>query len=130
MLRETLSQYVNQLGGYKVQGKKAEDYQKILKHSLDLEEAGASALVLECVPSPLATEITHDLSIPTIGIGAGLDVDGQVLVLQDLLGMDTQFKPRFVRQFAQGEKWLKDSIDGYTEAVNQGAFPSKEESFQ
>ncbi len=123
-------QYVNQLGGYKVQGKKAEDYQKILKHSLDLEEAGASALVLECVPSPLATEITHDLSIPTIGIGAGLDVDGQVLVLQDLLGMDTQFKPRFVRQFAQGEKWLKDSIDGYTEAVNQGSFPSKEESFQ
>lgn len=122
-------QYVNQFGGYIVQGKDEVGYQKILQHSKELQEAGCHALVLECVPSALAEEITDSLDIPTIGIGAGLGVDGQVLVLQDLLGFNEDFQPRFVRHFAKGEKWFSEAIQSYTRSVDNKLFPSQEESF-
>lgn len=122
-------QYIHQMGGYKVQGKTTEGYQKIFNQALQLQDAGCTALVLECIPSNLAQDITTEVSIPTIGIGAGLNVDGQVLVLQDLLGFNFDFSPRFVRQFAQGENWLKDAVNGYTRAVTQQEFPTPQESF-
>ncbi len=123
-------QFVHQFGGYKVQGRDSQSYQKILQHSKDLEEAGCSAIVLECVPSELAREITSQLSIPTIGIGAGPAVDGQVLVLQDLLGFNMDFKPKFVRQFAQGHDWMNQALTHFTQSVQSINFPKDEETFQ
>lgn len=123
-------QHVNQLGGYKVQGRSEETAQKIKSHALALQSAGCHALVLECVPSSLATELSFDLDIPTIGIGAGSNVDGQVLVLHDLLGFNSDFKPRFVRRFAQGKDWMNDAIEKFTESVHSGSFPASEESFK
>ena len=122
-------QYVHQFGGYKVQGKSKTQHQIILEHSLALEAAGCHAIVLECVPNGLAKEITDSLSIPTIGIGAGHQVDGQVLVLQDLLGFNEDFKPRFVREFAQGEQWMIQAINSYSHAVANLHFPTSKESF-
>ena len=123
-------QYVHQFGGYKVQGKSNEQQKQIHTHALELEKAGCHAIVLECVPNSLAQKLTFDLDIPTIGIGAGIDVDGQVLVLHDLLGFDENFKPRFVRNFAQGEDWLKKAVNDYIMQVNKKSFPRLEESFQ
>ena len=123
-------QFVHQFGGYKVQGKTNEAKEKILKQSIDLEKVGCSALVLECVPNDLAQLITKTLSIPTIGIGAGLKVDGQVLVLQDLLGFNSDFKPRFVREFAHGQEWMNDALKEFTSSVENQSFPSTTESFQ
>ena len=123
-------QYVHQFGGYKVQGKTKNQQQVILEHSMALEEAGCHAMVLECVPNLLAQKITASLSIPTIGIGAGKQVDGQVLVLHDLLGFSEDFKPRFVREFAQGESWMRQALDDYSQAVEAQHFPKLEESFQ
>ena len=122
-------QYVHQLGGYKVQGKTAETYKIILEHSYKLQEAGCHALVLECVPAALAEELTQTLTIPTIGIGAGINVDGQVLVLQDLLGFNKTFNPRFVRKFAQGDQWMSQALDEFSRAVEEQSFPSTEETF-
>lgn len=122
-------QYIHQLGGYKVQGKDSVTSQKIFQQALELEQAGCHALVLECVPMKLAKKITEKLSIPTIGIGAGPFVDGQVLVLQDLLGFNEDFKPRFLRQFAQGENWMQKGIHDFTQSVRNLNFPSKKESF-
>ena len=122
-------QYVHQFGGFKMQGKSQEDGQKILDHAKKLEQAGAHALVLECIPQALAQAITRSVQIPTIGIGAGLDVDGQVLVLHDLLGFNSNFKPRFVRFFAEGEKWMESAVDQFSQAVADKTFPNKEESF-
>jgi 3-methyl-2-oxobutanoate hydroxymethyltransferase len=123
-------QYVHQLGGYKVQGRDKKTSRLIFDHSKRLQEAGCHALVLECVPSELAQKITDALSIPTIGIGAGPFVDGQVLVLQDLLGFNEEFKPRFVRQFAQGHIWMKEALEQFSQSVANQSFPSREESFQ
>ena len=123
-------QFVHQFGGYKVQGKTEEAKNKILKQSIDLEKSGCSALVLECVPNDLAKQITNTLSIPTIGIGAGIHVDGQVLVLQDLLGFNSDFKPRFVREFAHGHKWMDEALKQFTSSVEDKSFPSSQESFQ
>jgi 3-methyl-2-oxobutanoate hydroxymethyltransferase len=122
-------QFIHQLGGYKVQGKTDESFKKILDHSRELEKAGCQAIVLECIPNSLAQTLTAELSIPTIGIGAGLNVDGQVLVLQDLLGLTKDFKPRFVRHFAKGESWLKGAINDYSQSVTNLSFPNNEESF-
>lgn len=121
-------QYVHQFGGYKVQGRD-QGRQLIYDHSIKLQEAGCHALVLECVPSSLASDLTEKLEIPTIGIGAGFNVNGQVLVLQDLLGFNNDFQPRFVRQFAKGEGWMKQALADYTSAVTDSLFPNKEESF-
>lgn len=122
-------QYIYQLGGYKVQGKDSGTSQRIFQQALELEQSGCYALVLECVPRQLAQKITQKLSIPTIGIGAGDFVDGQVLVLQDLLGFNEDFSPRFLRRFAQGEKWMQNGIKGFTDSVQDLSFPSQAESF-
>ena len=123
-------QYVNQFGGYKVQGRTGEAFDSIVKQALELEKAGCHALVLECVPNTLAEKITEILEIPTIGIGAGLGVSGQVLVLQDLLGFNSDFKPRFVRRFAEGDDWMQKAVSSYSDSVAALSFPTLEESFK
>ncbi len=122
-------QSLNVLGGYKVQGKTEAQAQKIMEDAVLLESAGCFALVLECVPAKLATEITARLKIPTIGIGAGAKTDGQVLVFQDLLGLNTEFKPSFVRHFIDGAGLLAQGIDAYAAAVKSQEFPADENSF-
>lgn len=123
-------QFVNVLGGYKVQGKTIESAARLKEDALRLQEAGCFAIVLECVPKKVAQEITDALSIPTIGIGAGSDTDGQVLVFQDLLGLNADFSPKFVKQFVDGFDVFKNGINDYVAAVATGAFPSDEHSFE
>ena len=122
-------QSVNTFGGFKVQGKDQAAVDKLLADAKAVEEAGAFAVVMECVPAPLAKKITDMLTIPTIGIGAGVDCDGQVLVYQDMLGMFGDFVPKFVKQFAHiGEAMVKGFKD-YDEAVKNKTFPTKEHEF-
>jgi 3-methyl-2-oxobutanoate hydroxymethyltransferase len=123
-------QSVNTLGGYKVQGKTEAAYQKIINDAKALEEAGCFAIVLECVPTPLAQAVTKALAIPTIGIGAGNVTDAQVLVWQDLLGLNNDFKPKFVRRFADGAKIFTDALNEYHQGVLDTSFPSESESFK
>ena len=118
-------QSVHQLGGYRVQGKTADEYQQILNDALALEKTGASLLVLECVPSALAKEITASLKIPTIGIGAGADCDGQVLVLHDMLGVSS-LVPKFSRNFLEDQANIPAAIDSYVQAVKAQTFPGLE----
>ena len=122
-------QSVEAFGGHKVQGRNEGAAAQILADAQALAEAGCFALVLECVPAPLAKAISEQISIPTIGIGAGADTDGQVLVLHDMLGMDVQFKPKFLRHYAQGHQLVNDAINRYHEDVQSGAFPNREESY-
>ena len=122
-------QSVNAFGGFKVQGKNKAQAKQILEDALAVERAGAFMVVLECIPEKLATLITQQLSIPTIGIGAGNGCDGQVLVYQDMLGMFEGIKPKFVKQFAQIGKEMKEAFSAYDEAVKAGSYPSKEHSF-
>jgi len=124
-------QSVDALGGYKVQGRDEEQARKIIDDALALEKAGASMLVLECVPQELAKEISDRLTIPTIGIGAGNNTDGQVLVLQDMLGLNQDFNPKFVRNFMLDENVnsVADAIGNYVKAVKDKSFPSAEHSF-
>lgn len=122
-------QSVNTFGGFKVQGKDQATVDKLLADAKAVEEAGAFAVVMECVPAPLAKKITDMLTIPTIGIGAGVDCDGQVLVYQDMLGMFGDFVPKFVKQFAHiGEAMVKGFKD-YDDAVKNKTFPTKEHEF-
>jgi 3-methyl-2-oxobutanoate hydroxymethyltransferase len=122
-------QSYHQLGGFKVQGRDVGGRERLLSDARTLEDAGAYAIVLEAIPMDIAREITESLSIPTIGIGAGVSCDGQVLVSYDALGMDESFKPRFVRRYETlGEK-IKDAIAHYVADVRAGAFPSNTESF-
>lgn len=122
-------QHVLALGGYKVQGKTIDSQQKLISEAKALQDAGCFAIVLECVPSDLARTITKEISIPTIGIGAGNDTDGQVLVFQDLLGLQTEFKPKFVKYFLEGENVLVNSINQYVKEVETKAFPDEAHSF-
>lgn len=122
-------QSVHQLGGFKVQGRDDKAKIKIKEQSLALQEAGCFSLVFECVPSALATDITAILDIPTIGIGAGSGTDGQVLVLQDLLGMTKGFKPKFLKTYWNGFDALKDIFNKYHEEVVEGRFPTEKESY-
>ncbi len=122
-------QSINQLGGFKVQGRNEKAQEAIKRHALQLQEAGAFSVVLECVPSHLAYEITKSLEIPTIGIGAGVDCDGQVLVLQDMLGMNNEFKPKFLRQYFNGVEELKKSFNKYHSDVIHKEFPTEKESY-
>jgi 3-methyl-2-oxobutanoate hydroxymethyltransferase len=122
-------QSIHQLGGFKVQGKTEDSAQRILKEAKELESAGCFAVVLECVPSHLAKAISEELQIPTIGIGAGPDCDGQVLVLQDLLGMNVDFKPSFVRTFLDGRALIGQALNSYHQSVIEHSFPNKKESF-
>lgn len=122
-------QSVNALGGYKVQGKTEEAAKKLIEDSLAVEEAGAFALVLECVPAKLAELISKKLSIPTIGIGAGAGCDGQVLVYQDMLGMFSDYTPKFVKKFADVGQVMTEAFKAYVEEVNNGSFPEEKHTF-
>lgn len=123
-------QSVNAFGGFKVQGKSAEEAKRVIADAKAVEEAGAFAVTLECVPSDLAAYITSILSIPTIGIGAGKECDGQVLVYQDMLAMYSDFTPKFVKKFGNAGEVMKNSFASYCEEVKNGAFPSKEHTFK
>jgi 3-methyl-2-oxobutanoate hydroxymethyltransferase len=123
-------QSYNVLGGNRVQGRDPEVAKKIKDQASDLEKAGCFSLVLECVPQDLAKEITAELTIPVIGIGAGNSCDGQVLVLPDMLGMLPDFSPRFVRRFTQGAQWVSQAVKEYINQVKAGDFPNEKESFQ
>lgn len=122
-------QSVHALGGYRVQGKSVETAQKLMDSARAVEEAGAFALVLECVPAPLAAKIASVLEIPVIGIGAGAGCDGQVLVGQDLLGMFSDVTPKFVRHFAEAGEQMKEAFAAYCRAVKSGEFPAEEHSW-
>jgi 3-methyl-2-oxobutanoate hydroxymethyltransferase len=122
-------QSVHKLGGYVVQGKDAERAQVLLRDARMLEAAGCYAIVLECIPTELARVISGQLEIPTIGIGAGPTCDGQVLVLNDLLGMDTSFTPRFVKRFAELGAATTGAVGQYVAEVKARAFPADEHSF-
>ncbi|GMQ83556.1 MAG: 3-methyl-2-oxobutanoate hydroxymethyltransferase [Gammaproteobacteria bacterium] len=122
-------QSVHQLGGYRVQGREAESAQRLRDDALLLQEAGASALVLECIPTELARQVSESLLIPTIGIGAGLDCDGQVLVLYDLLGITPGKRPGFSRNFLEDAADIPAALRAYVEAVKAGSFPAQQHSF-
>ena len=122
-------QSVHRLGGFKVQGRDDRARETILAAALELEEAGAFSLVLECVPTDLAAEISDRLEIPTIGIGAGAGCDGQVLVYHDLLGMEERIAPRFVRRYAEVGKTSREAIARYADDVRSGRFPAPDESY-
>jgi len=122
-------QSVNALGGFKVQGKSEAEAQKLLDDARAVEGAGAFCVVLECVPSALAALISSKLSIPTIGIGAGAGCDGQVLVYQDMLKMFSDFKPKFVKNYADIGQSMRDAFCSYIDEVKAGTFPSQEHCF-
>lgn len=122
-------QSLHQLGGYKLQGKKTEDAQRLREDAVVLQEAGAAMLVMELMPATLAGEITRRLSIPTIGIGAGLNCSGQVLVLHDILGIYPGKPPRFVKNFMQDANTIQGAIEAYVKAVKSEAFPMSKHTF-
>ena len=122
-------QSIHTLGGYRVQGKTEAAAQKLLEDALAVEEAGAFALTLECVPAKLAQLITQKLSIPTIGIGAGAGCDGQVLVYQDMLGMFNDYTPKFVKRFAEVGEVMKNAFAEYNRQVKEGSYPDEAHSF-
>ena len=123
-------QSINAFGGFSVQGKGEEAAKRLIEEAKAVEEAGAFAVVLECVPEALATLITQQISIPTIGIGAGAGCDGQVLVYQDMLGLYSDFVPKFVKQFKKLDSEMKDGFRAYREEVRAGLFPAKEHTFK
>ena len=122
-------QSVHQLGGYRVQGKGDAGAAQLLADSLAQQEAGAALIVLEAIPAPLAAEVTDKLSIPTIGIGAGKDCSGQVLVMHDMLDVAEGRKPRFVRNFMAGQGSVIGAFKAYAEAVKNGSFPAPEHCY-
>jgi 3-methyl-2-oxobutanoate hydroxymethyltransferase len=122
-------QSVHAYGGFRVQGRTGAAAREIARQARALEELGAFSVVLECIPAELAREITASLHIPTIGIGAGDGCDGQILVLQDLLGMNPDFHPRFARPFLDGAHMILDALSDYDQAVKSGTFPRPEESY-
>ena len=123
-------QSIHRMGGYKVQGKSEEAAKKLIEDALIAEDAGAFSIVLEAVPMGLARKITEELSIPTIGIGAGPYCDGQVLVLHDVIGLFDRFLPRFAKRYANLRDEALNAIRVYKEEVEKGIFPSEEQSFK
>jgi 3-methyl-2-oxobutanoate hydroxymethyltransferase len=123
-------QYLHMLGGFKVQGKNEAAREKILADARAVQDAGAFAVVLEAMPASLAKEIHEILHIPTIGIGAGVDCDGQVLVLHDLLGLFDRFTPKFVKKYANLKEEALKAVKAYKQEVESGSFPSQEHSFK
>jgi len=120
-------QSIHKIGGYRVQGRSDDGAQQLLADARAVQAAGADLLVVECVPAALASEISHALAIPVIGIGAGLDVDGQVLVLYDVLGITAGHKPRFSRDFLAGQNGgVTGALEDYAQAVRSGQFPAPE----
>ncbi len=122
-------QALHGLGGMRVQGREQVQQQKLSEQAKALEQAGCFALVVECVPSPLSIQIRQNLQIPCIGIGAGPETDGQVLVWHDLLGIQTEFKPKFLKQFGNCKTGIKIAIQDYVREVNEGLFPSAEHCY-
>jgi 3-methyl-2-oxobutanoate hydroxymethyltransferase len=122
-------QSLHALGGYRVQGKTPDAAEQLLRDARAVEAAGAFAVVLEAVPRELAAQITRELHIPTIGIGAGPDCDGQVLVIHDLLGLTFSAPPKFARQYANAGELISNAVRGYCEDVQNGSFPSDAESY-
>ena len=123
-------QSVNAFGGFKVQGKSEEDARRLIEEAKAVEKAGAFAVVLECVPAKLAALITESISIPTIGIGAGAGCDGQVLVYQDMLALFSDFKPKFVKHFANAGEVMRQGFAEYIREVKAGTFPAEEHTFK
>lgn len=123
-------QSINAFGGFKVQGKSEAAARKLLKDAKALEAAGAFAIVLECVPAKLAELVTKEISIPTIGIGAGAGCDGQILVYQDLLGMFSDFTPKFVKRYANIGELMKKAFASYKQEVADGIFPQEEHQYK
>lgn len=123
-------QAINQLGGFKVQGKDEAAARAILNNALALQDAGAFSIVLECIPAPLAKMVTEKLTIPTIGIGAGKDCDGQVLVVHDVLGLYSEFSPKMAKRYANLRPIIAEAISKYKKEVETGEFPTEEHSFQ
>lgn len=120
-------QSVNVLGGYRVQGREPSEGERLRQEARQLEEAGAFAFVLECVPEALAATITAERTIPSIGIGAGGGTAGQVLVLADLLGLDARFQPRFARRYVEGHALVREALDNFARDVRTAQFPAREE---
>lgn len=122
-------QSIRELGGYRVQGRRTDEAEALVADAQGLTEAGAFAIVLECVPAALATEITETVSVPTIGIGAGVGCDGQILVTNDLLGLYSDVSPRFVKRYAELGSAMADAFSAYRDDVQKGAFPADEHSY-
>lgn len=123
-------QLINKLGGYRVQGRGDAQAKKMLDDALALEQAGADAILLECVVEPLAAELTEKLSIPTIGIGASAKCDGQILVLQDILGITPGKAPKFAENFLKGEDSIQMAVRAYVAVVKNGSFPGRQHVFE
>ena len=124
-----LPQSIHQMGGYRVQGKELSSAEKLLEDAKALEAAGVCAIVLECVPGPLASMVSESLSIPTIGIGAGAGCDGQVLVFHDLIQYASGLSPKFVKSYADVGSTIRDAIASYAQEVREGKFPGPEHTF-
>ena len=122
-------QSIHRMGGYRVQGRKQVQADRLLRDAIAVAEAGAFALVLEGIPATLATQITSELAIPTIGIGAGPGCDGQVLVIHDILGLCEKYSPKFVKRFADVSGTVRQGVDDYIREVKGGVFPGPEHSF-
>ncbi len=122
-------QTASALGGFKVQGKSAEAAKALIEDAKALEDAGCFSIVLEAIPAPIAAMITESISIPTIGIGAGKDCDGQVLVTHDMVGLFDRFTPKFVKQYAKISETISSAIAEYKEEVENGSFPEEKHSF-
>lgn len=123
-------QFVNKFGGYKVQGREDKAAEQMIDHACQLEAAGADVILLECVPAPLAARLTRAVKAPVIGIGAGADTDGQVLVMHDMLGITPGRKPRFVKNFLAEADSVQGAIAAYVAAVKNRSFPGEEHSFK
>jgi 3-methyl-2-oxobutanoate hydroxymethyltransferase len=123
-------QSVHALGGYRVQGREEKGADRMLQDAKALEAAGACAIVLELIPAPLAARISKALTIPTIGIGAGPGCDGQVLVLHDMLGLNEQFAPKFLKHYAELGESVREAVRSYAADVRDGKYPGKEHSFE
>lgn len=123
-------QSINTFGGFKVQGKTEAAAKKLIEDAKAVEEAGAFLLVLECVPAKLAKLVTESINIPTIGIGAGAGCDGQVLVIYDMLGMFSDFKPKFVKHFANAGDMIREAVKTYIAEIDDGTFPAEEHCYK
>ena len=122
-------QSIHRMGGYKVQGREEKQREKLMADALAVERAGAFSVVLEVIPEGLAKEITAILKIPTIGIGAGVHCDGQVLVIHDLLGLSGEFRPKFVKKYLNLEELISRAVKEYIAEVKDSKFPTEEHSF-
>ncbi len=122
-------QSVHAMGGYKVQGKKSDDAIKLIEDAKALADAGVFAIVLECIPAELAKEISQAIDVPTIGIGAGVGCDGQILVTHDMLGLYSELTPKFVKQYADLEAAMREAFKQYKDEVENSVFPAVEHSF-